>query len=925
MVCCYRLVFSQGLNSDGREFYLGHINAPHAGVITTLAANQYRVYAIISSYTDQDVSVSYFNPQTGVETQPTQVAIDAYRSVAYPLDNVTMRMTLPGDMSEFRSCHIVARDPITVHYYAVGACTGGGYLALPVTAWGQTYVVATDADNPGYGAMTHPPYILTAETAGGCFLIIGAVDGTIVTISPNARTGGGHPGATQGSGATGTPQPYTITLNRGQCYLVRSASAESNNDDDMSGSIVKANKPIAVISAHENASPGDGIVSEAHETDARDFMIEQAMPWEFAAGSGNFSIPMADSKGELEGGYGEDVRVFVADNDQASTVSFASCGSSAVSQNIFPYTVPAVARANATVPMEISSDTTKRIQVVQYELRSDGIGSPWTTPSMMNIVPAKCWRNAYLWFIPQKMGILTPDYQEYFVTIVSNAPVTLAVNAGNPQPVEQVLKTVAKKWNCLAPNSNYTATTYKFSPNTSYYARSDRPFMVYVFGYTSTEIAPPGPDPITEYSGFAFPAGMRGKVGGTANIDIQVNEECGVWNICAVDKNGGGIRSLTLLRDPDGNFLSRNDLSNYKFYDSYNCAFERAPSVYGYEVTQLIKEQQFCAKLVVSNPAADAYAAVAVTDVNGNFRIVELNYYADIGQPSTTSSDLGSFLYGDSTSTIVTKRFKSATVIKTARMRYGKHFSVTPMNTLPHSLVINEPIDFTITFAPKDTGSFLDTLIISDGCRTFAHAVKGKGVTGLIYANDVNLGAIAVGKTRTDSIRIENRGTSQFTINSASVSGSSDLIVDVSTLPVTLMPGAPAHFKVTYGPQSEGLDTANIIWSTDLKAPFERSIKSFSTVIARSIEQSVSSGTKAGLTIVPNPTTGDCALDLRSLSGEATISLYNLLGVECYRITAEAGANVELRLPALASGQYRMRVDIKNESYDIPIIIGSLR
>src|SRR5207244_4345599 len=107
--------------------------------------------------------------------------------------------------------------------------------------------------------------VSTFENAGGECVIIATENQTLVTITPMTTTTGGHVGARTGNGTTGTPHPYTIELERGQCYFLKSDGSDS--ESDISGSLIEATKPIALISGHENAHIGG--VSE-HNLEGRD-------------------------------------------------------------------------------------------------------------------------------------------------------------------------------------------------------------------------------------------------------------------------------------------------------------------------------------------------------------------------------------------------------------------------------------------------------------------------------------------------------------------------------------------------------------------------------------------------------------------------------------------------------------------------------
>jgi hypothetical protein len=932
IAACSALSYGQGLTSEGREFYLGHIHGSHIDAVSAYSSAQMRVYAIVSSYTDNEVYISYFNPQSGVETQPNKFTIMAHRSVQVQIDDINMRVSEPGDVGEFRSCHIVSKHPITVHYYSSGSCVNGGYLALPVGTWGKQYVIASDPDNPGYGGWSNPPWIPSLDMSNGCFMVVAAMDGTLVTISPNARTGGGHAGATQGTGSTGSPQPYSVMLNRGQCYLVKSVSALNGNTDDMSGSIVKADKPIAVITAHENANVGDGQVKETHHTDARDLIIEQAIPWEFASHTGIATIPMLDSKGTLEGGYGEDIKVFVADVNNATTVSVSACTGNPTVDGIAPYASP-MTRTNVQQPLQFFCDSGKRIQAVQYELRSDGDGAPFPAPAMMNIIPYQNWRNSYLWYIPTKPTVPggLPNYEEYYVTVIGNAETKVSINganADNPPSIDQTLKSVVKKWTCVPGIPNVTATTYKISSAVTYYAHSTYPFMVYVFGYTATHESVPMPDFVYTYSGFAFPAGMRGKVSSKGRIGTTVETSCSSWKICATDSSGGGIKSIALLNDPNGDFLNRTDIPSAQTEQvAKNCVLEMATSLDGLEVTKLLPELKLCATIRVVDSTQDAYAPIVVTDAGGNLKFISLSYNGKQLIPGPGFTGFSKVRVGDTEEKRLVIRTQNSFLVEKIEISDPSVFAMSFSKTLPFLLQGNDSLVVTIAFTPKDTVQRSATIRFSNECMLVEQSFTAKGGTGLIMAEDRDFGTITQSSKRCLDIRVENKGSIPYRLMPGlTIIGSAEFTIDsakLAQLPIVINPGGVAMVKACYTPQDESADTATIHWVTDIPEPYSSSIRTTSTLFGKTVEQGVLDGEQKGhIAIRPNPNNGTFNLDLHYLPEEKlAIAIYNTLGIACYNTTTHGGRTIELQLPPLPSGNYIVKITGAKATYDLRLII----
>jgi hypothetical protein len=393
----FSAVFAQGsgFRSEGREFYLGYLHPSYSDVAPDEVKPFYKVYALISSFEDNEVSLSYFDALTKKEEYPTIYKLKGRQTTQILLDHNWMKMKNPGELTgEFKSCHIISQRPISVQFLSTGANSCGSYLALPVHAWGKQYVIASYSD---------------WEAASGLFAIIAAYDNTTVTITPTALTGGGNIGVNQGPGSNGTPRPYTVGLNRGQCWFVESKGA---GEDDISASIVKADKPVAVIAGHENAFIEGSDVYDL-PLDSRDFIVEQMIPFEYWDHTGYITIPFVESVNNRGFGLGEHARVYAFDENVPSVVH----SSRGIDLYPVPYKNPP-ATLTSELPVHYYADSGGKFSIVQYDIRNHGSSKTIPSapaPSMMTVVPRSSWRNAYQWYIPSSVD---ERLQAYYVTII---------------------------------------------------------------------------------------------------------------------------------------------------------------------------------------------------------------------------------------------------------------------------------------------------------------------------------------------------------------------------------------------------------------------------------------------------------------------------------------------------------------------------
>jgi len=135
-----------------------------------------------------------------------------------------------SDGIESKGIHVVSGDEVTVYGLNRIQYTTDAYLGLPTDILGTDYIVLAFPNTNSNG---------TTE-----FSVAATQNGTVVTITPSVTTG---------SRAAGVP--YNVTLNAGQTYQLRNASAPPA---DLSGTVITSTAPIALFGAHSCANVPDG-------------------------------------------------------------------------------------------------------------------------------------------------------------------------------------------------------------------------------------------------------------------------------------------------------------------------------------------------------------------------------------------------------------------------------------------------------------------------------------------------------------------------------------------------------------------------------------------------------------------------------------------------------------------------------------------
>jgi len=129
---------------------------------------------------------------------------------------------------------VTSDEPISVYGLNRRYQTTDTYLGLPVNVLGKEYRVMC--------------YHI-AESLSPIFAIVGVEDNTLVEIIPNTLTSSGKK----------PKEPFQVTLNKGDVYQVKGETQRlllrrfglEEKDADLTGTLIKANKKIAVFSGHE--------------------------------------------------------------------------------------------------------------------------------------------------------------------------------------------------------------------------------------------------------------------------------------------------------------------------------------------------------------------------------------------------------------------------------------------------------------------------------------------------------------------------------------------------------------------------------------------------------------------------------------------------------------------------------------------------
>jgi hypothetical protein len=240
------------------------------------------------------------------------------------------------------------------------------------------------------------------------FWVVGVEDGTNVTIVPKSRTAFGKAANT----------PIDIVLNRGDVYLVQSSV---DGGEDLTGSLIEADRAIAVFSGHERAAIPFNATLYDGQPPSRDHLVEQLPPVS-AWGDSAFVVPHATAdRPDL-------VRIISAEDNNTISINGTAVATLNAGQFYQIDELTSVAQVQATNPVLIG-----QFAPTSMGVRDDPVFPAYGDPAMALVFPVEQFTNTYTIVSVEKAS-----FQGNFVNIVvEDAGVASMKIDGNPIPASE--------------------------------------------------------------------------------------------------------------------------------------------------------------------------------------------------------------------------------------------------------------------------------------------------------------------------------------------------------------------------------------------------------------------------------------------------------------------------------------------------------
>lgn len=716
-----------------------------------------------------------------------------------------------------KSIHIMAEEPVIVYVIVRFKYTTDGFLAIPTTALGKEYAIASQPQWGGdFGYKLTPFVNITA-----------AYDKTNITFTMG---GGAVPSFTEieGGKLLGTGQSKSYNLNKGETLVFCASSKSANsatingNGQDLAGSRVSSNRPLVVVTGH----PCSNVPIY---NNACDYLVEMELPT--TTWGKNIIVPnLPDRKkaGIIRlFGKEESTEIFrngLFFNDIPSTIGAEA--ESYISERVWPLD---------STPRSAVFTSRKPFNAVFFNPGQDDDYIP-SDPFSMNLVPIEQYQNEMFLCTPNAAG--GDPFNKNWLNIVIEA------DSNGLIPNDFEFGTFTSDWQWQKVNS-MNGVIDNSLPKFRMDNNPNNPLVKYLvkniaLPYSGTHRLRCASKKFTSYSyGYGFYEAY-GYPTGSAMKDLTTEDR---WTpipffVMECDgERGMAIRNGKVLDPIINNYPStQSKLSDIymKQNESYNYDFKVLSPIEPGET------EQVAWSLTKINPREDSKAVLVFTDVAGNDTILTIE---DIATKLDLSkdTDFGNFKKNEpSVSRTFTITNNSKKIVKIDKLKLWKAnqgFKIEPLNwSISQPLQIGETRDIKITFSPDvnlpiGQKLFIDSLGVGDTC-IFMNLVEVRASLGspLIQADDWNFGSIDILSPTplVRDIRISNpsneadlRIIGATALNEPSFTAVFDFptikkLSDItSNNPIIIKAGNYIEFTVYFKPNRVGLIRDSIVFNSD--------------------------------------------------------------------------------------------------------------
>ncbi len=796
-------------DTKGTEFFLTFIPNDH---ISTSGVDSLSIYIAADKPTVgfieyRDINKKVYTHQFTI-TDVSRIHVFTLKYTNYELVTSTQDEVVAPQY--FR---VVSDSDVTVYALTTATTSSDAFLVLPVDVLNMHYFVMS------YNTWSSDP----SE-----FAVLGTEDGTTVTIAPTAAT------------AKNSTKVQTVTLNKGESYLVQASSG------DLTGSEITSDKPVAVFAGHERAA-----IPYTLSTASRDCIVEQMPPVD-TWGKNAFIIPFVAAKYETYTSNSDIYRIIAALDNTTVKIN----GTETVTLNKGKYL-----ERKITGAVYVESD--KPIMTAQYKKTSGASGSDtYGDPLLLIVPPKEQYMDKYRVINTQAYeysGGVVSSFTNHYIAVVAPSTAYNTLTLDGSAVSASSFKAIS--------GSDYYYATIEVKAGV-HYLECKEPFGIFIYGYG-------------ERNSYGYIGGMAMQPFDTEPPAILGNTSCykaeGVVTDTALYDSG--LESVSIPADSSENVITKItkiDSKNYSYMatliSQYHDGYFRIAAVdsSGLKSDTTIDIPGFTVWIKGLDPdgPAPSYSFETRTGKEYNFDIIFNNYgkfdhtikdirfrnnvftiksgsFTDIasGEEKTITAAITPDTLGSYTDTLeITHECgnREAAYIKlTTQLDYnppliqvtpdpcGTVFSVIISDSLStdfglDSIIVNELVNCTLSnnsateksssYGMAITDPYYDAIYditvtdqfgwrvhVRDTIQGFTLSINGTGSTGIL-----DFGSQLIGTIACDTFSIKNYGILPFVFNDIHVISNTQYSLPQTQFPLTINPGETKDLAVCFHPLSAG-------------------------------------------------------------------------------------------------------------------------
>lgn len=643
------------IDSHGRDFWLTFLPNFH-NYKSSNGLGSDSLYIFVAATEPTSGMITYRN-RNGQEFQqaftindPAQIYSFRVRDGSFELEGfnnsgVFVSSGGQGERIAPQSFHVTADADVTVYALSQANRTSDAFLVLPTDAVGKDYFVMAYASDPIFSDEFE-------QSTPSQFAVVATEDNTEITITPRAPTFRNRDAVQE------------VTLMKGDCYLVQAYMGQQRDqDNDLTGTRVESNKPIAVFTGHQRAR-----VPQSGDKVSRDVLIEQMPPvgtWGLSAFITPYRQPIGTTLARVQDRYRvlaafDNTQVFI-DGSQVATLSAGGFYEAVVNRPM---------HLTASAPVLVA-------QFKESALDDFGSGSQTGDPFLMIIPPSEQFLSEYrfisvqasaggggITYLEQYVNIVAPDSKLASV-LLDGAPVGAGAFTAIP-----------------ASGYSYVSLPVRDGVHT---VRADSGVGVYVYGYGD--------------------ANSYGYIGGTnySPVDFKA-PRINIHDVCF------GVDGWLVDDLPSDFHIERVDI-----LDRQNVQVSTVPTSNLQDSIRLVGQ--------LISEYLDGSFTVSVLDSSGlrSDTIIAIPGFTvrSALTPSNTDLPINSYNVEVGSSTCATYELVNTgrypqTITSAAFLHSTPGFTVQTL--LPITIPPGATTTITLCFAPQKRGVLRDTLVIADTC-----------------------------------------------------------------------------------------------------------------------------------------------------------------------------------------------------------------